>query len=122
MTITTRDLDSELEDVVDECKVLMSHESMSQWVRSEKIKVSVETIKLSITFTYFVYFLHCCLHKAYSDMKSRPIVGCLLAVPRPERLIMCAKQLYTVSVYILETCSVRIIIVELLLYTHCNFK
>ena len=29
----------------------MSHESMSQWVRSEKIKVSVETIKLSITFT-----------------------------------------------------------------------
>ena len=52
-----------------ECKVLMSqmsHESwvMSQWVRSEKITVSVETIKLSITFTYFVYFLHCCLHKA----------------------------------------------------------
>ena len=30
---------------------VMSHESMSQWVRSEKIKVSVETIKLSITFT-----------------------------------------------------------------------
>ena len=28
-----------------------SHESMSQWVRSERIKVSVETIKLSITFT-----------------------------------------------------------------------
>ena len=30
----------------------MSHESwvMSQWVRSEKIKVSVETIKLSIYF------------------------------------------------------------------------
>ena len=43
-----------------ECKVLMG-----QWVRSEKIKVSVETLKLSITFTYFVYFLHCCLHKAY---------------------------------------------------------
>ena len=38
---------------------------MSQWVRSKKIKVSVETIKLSITFTYFVYNLHCCLHKAY---------------------------------------------------------
>ena len=37
---------------------------MSQWVRSEKIKVSVETIKLSITFTYFVYFLHCCLHNS----------------------------------------------------------
>ena len=42
-----------------ECKVLMSqmsqwvmsHESMSQWVRSEKITVSAETIKLSVTFT-----------------------------------------------------------------------
>ena len=34
----------------------MSHESMSQiWEN----KVSVEIIKLSITFTYFVYFLHC---------------------------------------------------------------
>ena len=31
------------------------------------------------------------------------------------------EQLYTVSVYI-ETYSVRIIIVEVLLYTHCNFK
>ena len=43
----------------------MSHESMSQWVRSEKVKVSVETIKLSITFTYLVYYLHCCLHNFY---------------------------------------------------------
>ena len=41
---------------------VMSHESMSQWVRSEKIKDSVETIKLSITFTYYVYLLHYCLH------------------------------------------------------------
>ena len=32
------------------------------------------------------------------------------------------EHLYTVSVYILETCSVRIIIVEVLLYTRCNFK
>ena len=33
------------------------------------------------------------------------------------------KQLYKVSVYnLLETYSVRIIIVEVLLYTHCNFK
>ena len=59
------------------------NESMSQWVRSEKIKVSVETIKLSITFTYFVYYLHCCLHKAYSDNLA---LGCLLAVPRPCRI------------------------------------
>ena len=60
-----------------------SHESMSQWVRSKKNKSSVETIKLSITFTYFVYFLHCCLHKAYFDLD----LGCLLAVPRPCRIV-----------------------------------
>ena len=70
-----------------ECKVLMSqmsHESTSQWVRSEKIKVSVETIILSITFTDFVYYLHCCLHKAYFWHEISP--GCLLAVPRPCRI------------------------------------
>ena len=52
----------------EECKVLMSQMSqwvMSQWVRSEKVKVSVETIKWSITFTYFVYFLNYSLHKTY---------------------------------------------------------
>ena len=78
---------------IPECKVLMSqmsqwfmsHESMSQWVRSEKITVSVETIKLSITFTYFVYFLHCCLHKAYF-WPEISTYGCLLAVPGPCRI------------------------------------
>ena len=33
------------------------------------------------------------------------------------------EQLCTISVFIqLETYSVRIIIIEVLLYTHCNFK
>ena len=60
----------------------MSHESwvMSQWVRSEKIKVSVETIKLSITFTSFVYLLHCCLHIKGLFLTWNLNLGCLLAV------------------------------------------
>ena len=56
-----------------ECKVLMSqmsHESMTQWVRSEKIKVSVETIKLSITFAQGLF------------LTWNLDLGCLLAVPR----------------------------------------
>ena len=47
-------------------KSQMSHESwvMSQWVRSEKIKASVETIKLSIAFTHMI-ILSTCFIAAY---------------------------------------------------------
>ena len=60
----------------------MSHESMSQWVRSEKIKVSVETIKLSITLIYLIFLLASLLPahaRPISDMRfhvrNRPCAG-----------------------------------------------
>ena len=60
----------------------MSYESMSQWVRSEKIKVSVETIKLSITLIYLICLLASLLPahaRPISDMRfhvrNRPCAG-----------------------------------------------
>ena len=72
----------------------VSVSQMSQWVRSEKIKVSVETIKLSITFTWFVYLLHCCLHMQGLFLTWNLNLGCLLAVFQalPLLLLACPKK------------------------------
>ena len=59
---------------------VMSHESMSQWVNEsmsqiwKKIKVSVETIKLGITFILFCLLVSLLPEHArpISDMKSQP--------------------------------------------------
>ena len=70
---------------------------MSQWVISrwvnesgEKNKSLVETIKLGITFIYFVYLLHCCLHMQGLFLTWNLNLGCLLAVSQDQLLLLCA--------------------------------
>ena len=66
---------------------------MSQWVRSEKIKISVETIKLSITFTVFCLLasLLPAHSRPISDLKSQPGLF-VSSIPGPAATITCMPQ------------------------------
>ena len=74
----------------------MSHESMSQWVRSEKIKVSVYRNNKIKHYFYlvFVHLLHCCLHMQGVFLTWNLNLGCLLAIfhALPLLLRACPKK------------------------------